>query len=130
MTAIAKGNHEVLTVIGEVVLAIILFTDASGIALSRLQQIGSLPARLLGIGLPLTMLLGLVAAIPLFPDIPLAWLAIMACILAPTDAAFGIASWLSESQHHGSWFSLEQILNVAVAAPLVQSNGLLHSIAP
>ena len=34
-------DNEVLTIIGEVALAVILFTDASGIVLSRLRQVWS-----------------------------------------------------------------------------------------
>lgn len=86
-----RPDNEVLTVIGEVALAIILFTDAGGVGLSRLRLAGSLPVRLLGVGLPLTILLGFALAVPLFPDISPVWLAIMACMLAPTDAALGVA---------------------------------------
>jgi len=112
-------DNEVLTVIGEVALAVILFTDASGIALSRLRQAGSLPARLLGIGLPLTMFLGLVAAILLFPDLPLVWQAIMACILAPTDAALGIAivQSLRVPARIRDTLNLESGLNDGIALP-------------
>ena len=48
------------------------------------------PARLLAIGLPLTIALGAVAAILLFPDLGLPVAAVVATILAPTDAALGL----------------------------------------
>lgn len=84
-------DSEVITIIGEIALAVILFSDSSGVDRTSLRTTWKLPARLLGIGLPLTMVAGTLAAIPLFPDVPLAWLGILACILAPTDAALGIA---------------------------------------
>lgn len=112
-------DNEILTIIGEVALAVILFTDASGIVLSRLRQAWSLPARLLGIGLPLTMLLGMLAAIPFFPEIPLVWLAIMACILAPTDAALGVAIVQSPlvPQRVRDTLNVESGLNDGIALP-------------
>lgn len=116
-----KLDNEVLTIIAEVALAVILFTDASGITLSRLRQASSLPARLLGIGLPLTILLGMLAAIPFFPDIPLIWLAVIACILAPTDAALGVAIVQSPlvPQRVRDTLNVESGLNDGIALPPV-----------
>lgn len=84
-------NSDVITIIGEVALAVILFSDSSGIALNTLRHGWSLPVRLLAIGLPLTIAAGVGVGVLLFPDVPVVWLAIVACILAPTDAALGIA---------------------------------------
>ncbi len=50
-----------------------------------------LPARLLGIGLPLTIVLGTAAAALLFGNLTLVEAALIAAILAPTDAALGQA---------------------------------------
>lgn len=55
-----------------------------------------LPIRLLLIGLPLTMVLGVGAAIGMFPGENLWLLALMALILSPTDAALGQAVVTSE----------------------------------
>lgn len=84
-------NSDVITIIGEVALAVILFSDSSGIALNTLKRGWSLPVRLLALGLPLTIAAGVGIGVLLFPDVPVVWLAIVACILAPTDAALGIA---------------------------------------
>ena len=46
--------------LGEIALALVLFTDASRIKLSALRQNEGLPLRLLGIGMPLTIALGTV----------------------------------------------------------------------
>ncbi len=123
-------DNEVLTIIGEVALAVILFTDASGIALSRLRQTWSLPARLLGIGLPLTILLGMLAAIPFFPEIPLVWLAVMACILAPTDAALGIAIVQSPlvPERVRDTLNVESGLNDGIALPPILALFVLAAV--
>jgi NhaP-type Na+/H+ or K+/H+ antiporter len=84
-------DGKVLTVIGELALAIVLFNDASGIALGRGRGFWSLPVRLLAIGLPLTMAAGVLAGLLCLPHLPLLALALIACILAPTDAALGVA---------------------------------------
>lgn len=75
----------------EFTLVLILFMDGSTVDLKSLMKEKSLPSRLLGIGLPLTMILGALLAMPLFPEIPTLSLVMMAFILSPTDAALGQA---------------------------------------
>ncbi len=77
--------------IAQITLIMVLFVDASTINLKKLRAQKSLPLRLLLIGLPLTMILGILVAIPLFPGINIWMLALMAFILSPTDAALGLA---------------------------------------
>ncbi len=77
--------------IAEVTLVIVLFSDAGRIDLGALRENSSLPARLLGIGMPLTIGLGIVAAALLLTDIEFWEAAIIAAVLAPTDAALGQA---------------------------------------
>jgi NhaP-type Na+/H+ or K+/H+ antiporter len=83
-------DHTVLLV-GEIALAIVLFTDASRINLSALRQNEGLPLRLLGIGMPLTIALGTVVAALLLTDLSFWEAAIVGTVLAPTDAALGQA---------------------------------------
>ena len=83
-------EHTVLLV-GEIALAIVLFTDAASTNLSSLQQNEALPLRLLGIGMPLTIVLGTVVAALLLTDLTLWEAAIVGVVLAPTDAALGQA---------------------------------------
>jgi sodium/hydrogen antiporter len=83
-------EHAVL-LLGEVALAIVLFTDAAGTSLSTLRQIEGLPLRLLGIGMPLTIALGTATAALLLTDLSLWEAAIVGTVLAPTDAALGQA---------------------------------------
>ena len=82
---------EAISLIAEVTLAVILFSDATRLSLPRLRQAAALPARLLGIGLPLTVLLGLALNLVIFPGWPVAQALLLAAILAPTDAALGTA---------------------------------------
>ena len=75
----------------ELTLAMILFADASTVELRQAEGDVGVPLRLLGIGLPLTMALGAVTAHLVFPSITWPEAALIAAILAPTDAALGIA---------------------------------------
>ena len=83
-------DHTVLLV-GEIALAIVLFTDAAGTNLSALRENEALPLRLLGIGMPLTIALGTLAAALVLTDLTFWEAAIVATVLAPTDAALGQA---------------------------------------
>jgi sodium/hydrogen antiporter len=81
-------DHTVL-LLGEITLAIVLFTDAARTNLSTLRQNERLPLRLLGIGMPLTIALGTVVAALLLTDLSFWEAAIVGTVLAPTDAALG-----------------------------------------
>jgi NhaP-type Na+/H+ or K+/H+ antiporter len=84
-------DKEGLKILAELTLAIVLFSDAANADLKVLRAYEGLPLRLLLIGLPLTILSGWLAGIWLFPQVPLLELAILATLLAPTDAALGKA---------------------------------------
>lgn len=84
-------DNEVVDIIATTTLVFVLFTDASRIDFKLLKQQYQLPLRLLGIGLPLTILLGSGFAIALFPQLNIWESAAVATILAPTDAALGQA---------------------------------------
>lgn len=75
----------------ELTLALLLFTDASRLHLRSWEADMSLPTRLLAIGMPLTIVLGTVAAYVVFPSAGIVGAAVIATILAPTDAALGSA---------------------------------------
>lgn len=76
---------------GEATLAVLLFVDAARIDCRQLVRNLALPARLLGIGLPLTVAATTVLVGLLAPDLGWAAAALVAAILAPTDAALGQA---------------------------------------
>jgi sodium/hydrogen antiporter len=77
--------------LAEATLAVVLFADASRIKLGALAREYSLPVRLLGIGLPLTIVLGAVFARWLFTGLTTIDAIVLAIVLAPTDAALGEA---------------------------------------
>jgi NhaP-type Na+/H+ or K+/H+ antiporter len=64
------ADSRVLAAIGEVALAIVLFTDAAGIDRRALRGEWRLPVRLLALGLPLAVLAGALVGAVLLPDLP------------------------------------------------------------
>ncbi len=80
---------EGLRLLAEATLAMVLFTDAANADLVVVQRNVGLPERLLLIGLPLSILLGFAVAWLLFPGLGVLELALLAAMLAPTDAALG-----------------------------------------
>jgi len=76
-------------ILAEATLILVLYTDAIRIDLRRLRRDAQLPARLLGIGLPLTLLSGTVVAKLMFDSFDWAAAFVLAAILTPTDAALG-----------------------------------------
>jgi len=77
--------------VAELALAIVLFSDAATIDLRALRGNASLPGRLLGIGMPVTIALGMAAGAALLTELEFWEAAIVAAVLAPTDAALGKA---------------------------------------
>lgn len=77
--------------LAEIALAIVLFADAARIDLRTLRDNSSLPGRLLTVGMPMTILLGTITGAALLPGIELWEAAMIAAVLAPTDAALGQA---------------------------------------
>ena len=66
---------------------VVLFSDATHLNLRKVMRETLIPARLLAIGMPLTMVAGTLTALLLFTDASLWEAAILATILAPTDAS-------------------------------------------
>ena len=81
----------ILHLVAEIALIVLLFLDAAQIDLEALRERHVWPVRMLAIGLPLSIVLGAVAAWPFLPGWPIAAVALVASILAPTDAALGQA---------------------------------------
>jgi sodium/hydrogen antiporter len=82
---------EYIRALAEVTLALVLFGDAANADLRVLRKSYRIPERLLLIGLPLTIVLGVLCGLPFFPGFGLLELLILAVILTPTDAALGAA---------------------------------------
>ena len=113
-------SEQVRTLI-EVTLAVVLFSDASSVGVRWFQSEWRYPLRLLTIGLPLTVLLGVVVARLLFPGVDIWLLAAVAAALAPTDAALG-ASIIAEERIPAEFrtvINVESGLNDGLATPLV-----------
>src|SRR5215207_1765702 len=77
--------------LAEVTLTLVLFADAARISLPALRHEYAVPLRLLGIGLPLTILAGAVAGAVVVPGVSFAEALVLAVVLACTDAALGQA---------------------------------------
>jgi len=86
-----SATGEAVKTLAEATLAVVLFSDASRIDLGALKRTLGIPTRLLGIGLPLTIGAGFVAALALLGDLAWPEALVLAIILAPTDAALGQA---------------------------------------
>lgn len=84
-------ENELISILIELTLVFVLATDAARINLRRLVRDHSLPIRLLGIGLPLTMIAGTLLAYALFSEMGLWAAAILGIVLTPTDAGLGQA---------------------------------------
>lgn len=106
-------------VVAELTLILVLFVDSSTLDFRRVYIERSLPIRLLLIGLPITMVLGILFAVPLFPDQNIWLLAMMALILSPTDAALGLAVVTSEQvpPRIRQTINVESGLNDGIALP-------------
>jgi NhaP-type Na+/H+ or K+/H+ antiporter len=84
-------DAEGLRTLAELTLAMVLFTDASNADLGVLKKNIHIPLRLLLVGLPLTIVFGFGVGVVLFGGLTLFEIAILATMLAPTDAALGKA---------------------------------------
>lgn len=114
-------EREGVSLLAEFTLALLLFADASRIDVRRLRASISIPARLLGIGLPLTIALGTVVTALLLTDLGWAEAALVAAILAPTDAALGEAVVTNEAVpiRVRQALNVESGLNDGLAVPAV-----------
>ncbi len=84
-------NNEAISLIAELTLVLVLFSDASRITLGSLRKEHTIPLRLLSVGLPLTIVLGALIGTWLIDAFNFWEAAVLAAILAPTDAALGQA---------------------------------------
>ena len=116
----ALGNETILT-ITELTLALLLFSDASTVQLEDVEGDAGLPRRLLFVGLPLTIVAGALLAYLMLPQIGWAAAALVATILAPTDAALGLAVVTNKSVpvRIRRALNVESGLNDGIATPFV-----------
>ena len=114
-------NSAAIEGLAELTLILVLFTDATRIDLSCLRREGTLPGRMLGIGMPGTVLLGGVAALLVLPSLTVWEAFLLAAILAPTDAALGqaVVGHPSVPQRIRQALNVESGLNDGIALPAV-----------
>jgi NhaP-type Na+/H+ or K+/H+ antiporter len=107
--------------LAEITLALVLFADASRVNAKALRSDVALPARLLGIGLPLTIGVGAGIAAVLFAGHGLWVAALIGAIVAPTDAALGASILQDERVPAGvrRALNVESGLNDGIATPFV-----------
>lgn len=84
-------EEEGVRLLAEATLVLVLFSDATRIDIGIMRRNFPMPGRLLGIGLPLTILAGGALAVWLIPGVSVIEGFLIGAILAPTDAALGKA---------------------------------------
>ena len=114
-------NSSLVRTLAEATLALVLFSDASRIDARALRRKSAIPARLLGVGLPLTIILGSLLAAVLFGHLGFSEAAIIGVILAPTDAGLGQAVVTDRRlpQRIRQSLNVESGLNDGVCVPLL-----------
>ncbi|MEM9379765.1 MAG: cation:proton antiporter [Planctomycetota bacterium] len=114
-------DGEAVRRLAEVALALVLFHDAARIDLRVLRRNASTPARLLGPGLLLTVLAGFLVGLALLPGLSPWEVALLAALLAPTDAALGQAVVTQETvpSRVRQALNVESGLNDGLIVPLV-----------
>ncbi|MGB5811887.1 MAG: sodium:proton antiporter, partial [Polyangiales bacterium] len=114
-------EHGAMHILAELTLVFVLFGDAARIDWFALRHELGLPVRLLGIGMPLTIALGMLVGKVLLPE--LSWLeaAALSAVLAPTDAALGqaVVSNPDVPMRVRQALNVESGLNDGIALPAV-----------
>lgn len=117
----SDGAEGTLHLVAEIALIVLLFLDAAQIDLTTLRKRHVWPVRMLVIGLPLSLLFGTIVLAPLFPGWPILAVALVAAILAPTDAALGQAVVMNPNvpERPRRALTVESGLNDGLALPAV-----------
>jgi len=110
-----------LRVVADITLALVLFIDAANADLGILRSNIKIPQRMLLVGMPLVIILGVLAGLLLFPEMAFYELCILATILAATDAALGKGVITNESvpSRVREGLNAESGLNDGLAVPIL-----------
>jgi NhaP-type Na+/H+ or K+/H+ antiporter len=116
--SITNPQVEILT---ELTLALLLFADAATLEFRQVRDDAQLPERLLGIAFPLIVLAGALVCYLLFPSEKIGFALLLGSVLAPTDAALGIAIFNNPRVpvRIRRALNVESGLNDGMATPLV-----------
>ena len=110
-----------LRVVADLTLALVLFLDAANANWRVLKRFSELPARMLLLGLPLCIALGVVAGYLIFDELDIFEVAVLATMLAATDAALGKAvitnAQVPEKLREG--LNIESGLNDGICVPIL-----------
>lgn len=113
--------HEGKRLLAEITLVLVLFSDASHVRFSQLKQSWSLPARMLLIGLPLSIGLGTLVTWLVSPEGGIAMALLTAAVLTPTDAALGqsVVTSANVPEKLSETINVESGLNDGLVLPFV-----------
>jgi NhaP-type Na+/H+ or K+/H+ antiporter len=116
-----EASRHTISALAEATLVVVLFSDASRVDLRALRREYAVPARLLGIGLPLTIVAGAVVGAFLLPNVTWIEAVVLAIVLAPTDAALGQAVVTDEElpSRIRQGLNVESGLNDGLCVPLL-----------
>ena len=114
-------GHAGIHLVAELTLILVLFTDAARIDLGRVRRDHNLPVLMLTVGLPLTIVVGTAVGSQLFPAFSFWEVALLAALLAPTDAALGqsVVSAPAVPTRIRQAINVESGLNDGIALPAV-----------
>ena len=120
-TRAPDDSRELLLTAGEIALILCLYVDAARIDIAALRGTAVLPVRLLAIGLPLTIVAGVLGAVVLLPGLGPADIILLALLLAPTDAALGalVVNSAAVPVRIRQALNVESGLNDGLVTPLV-----------
>lgn len=120
LASVDPGNSAI-HFIAEFTLILVLFADAARIDIRSVRQDHNLPTRMLVIGLPLAIVAGTIVASKMFPAFSFWEAALLAALLAPTDAALGqsVISTKAVPVRIRQAINIESGLNDGIALPVV-----------
>ncbi len=115
--------------IAEITLILVLFSDASHVRFKKLRETYKLPARMLIIGLPLTLAFGTIVAMLVNPGAGFAMALLTAAVLTPTDAALGqtVVTSPDVPDRLRQTINVESGLNDGLVLPFVLFGAILAS---
>ncbi len=116
-----NADRDSIQLITEATLILVLFADASQVKLSALRKEAAIPARMLLIGMPLSVVIGTFIAKWVSPDSSWFLALLVAAILTPTDAALGQSVVTSPAvpKRLSQSINVESGLNDGLALPVV-----------
>ncbi len=117
--------------LAEVTLILVLFSDASRVRFRNLIMNWQFPARMLVIGVPLTIAIGTATVLWLNPAATFAVALLAAAVLTPTDAAIAQSVVTSPEvpDRLGQTINVESGLNDGLVLPFVLTGAMLASMS-